>query len=121
MSRALRSSCFIGFAFLFILLQPAAVLHGEESKRAPLRLTLPKDDATYYVLDKWFLADLHMEGEELVLVLNLRTYGKPERETIPLGLVFSDADTATAPFSDLVKALQRLKPRGQTVQQSDQR
>ena len=105
--------------FLFILIQPMAVLHGEESKRERLKFVTPKPGDPLYVLDRWFVADLRLEGNELVLVLNLATYGKPQKKIQALGLVFRDTEKAIIPFKNLVEALEGLKERTPPAMKTD--
>ena len=38
---------------LFILIQPMAILHGEEPKREQVRFVTPKTGDPLYVLDRW--------------------------------------------------------------------
>jgi hypothetical protein len=86
-------------------------LHGDESKKDTLRFVVPKTGEPLYVLDRWFVADLKPEGTDLVVVLNLATYGKPQKKIQALGLVFSDKEKALIPFKELIKALEGLKER----------
>ena len=92
---------------MLMLIGSVALLYGEDR---PTFVT-PKTGDPLYVLDRWFVSDLRDDGDELVLVLNLATYGKPKRPIRALGLVFTDKDKALVPFKNLIRALEGLKPR----------
>ena len=110
MPRSIRafSVAFIGLLLLLFLIWSVAILHGDEDR--PTFVT-PKTGDPLYVLDRWFVADLREDGDELVLVLNIGTYGKPKEKIRALGLVFRDKEKALVPFKNLVRALEALKPK----------
>lgn len=104
-------SVFIGLTVSSLLIGSVALLYGQEKRRDQPTFITPKTGDPLYVLDRWFMADLRLEGNELVLVLNLATYGKPQEKIRALGLVFKDKEKALVPFKNLVHALEALKPK----------
>lgn len=109
MYRSLRSIRVIGSIFLLFFIGSVAYLYGEERDRP--RFVTPKTGDQLYVLDRWFMSDLREDGDELVLVLNIGTYGKPKQPIRALGIVFGDKEKALEPFKNLVSALEALKPK----------
>ena len=112
------SAVLIGLTLVLLLVGSAALLYGSEHKQKGPIFVTPKTGDRLYVLDRWFVSDLRMDGDELVLVLNIATYGKPKEPIRALGLVFQDKEKAILPFKNLVRALEGIKPR-KTPAQAD--
>ena len=101
----------IGLTIVLLLVGSVALLYGSEQRHQRPRFVTPKTGDRLYILDRWFVSDLRMEGNELVLVLNIATYGKPKEPIRALGLVFQNKEKAILPFKNLVRALEGIKPR----------